>query len=465
MLNPSLYIAIGDVDLPQNTKDGAFTLRIVQDQDLANQIRMAKAHMQKAAIGFNTLLGANVYVLANAHCPLAKTLAVTLGHQIHGIFSEDFVSYTLVLGVFMDESNHFSTDEYQRHNGQTYAFLDALASHSPYHCVFLLSNRDEGGYVTDHSNGHQFLAHLPLVQDTCFYHHMSLKTVEGGKTLFASGGLGSLDAPSIENAQNQTLQQLAHVLAQSLAGQEGGHLDMPQYTPPKDIVSTIPAVAARPVRPLALRGLTLAEAEDLLFGDNAKTFYHHTYGQDPTLYQGANTAPLHQLAQERIALKKSLDALGVDIAHTTQQVEAMENQRISLINFKGVGRLSMFSPVDNAKTHIGQLYALRHQLAWQKKQHHALTERCAVLGDYCHYVEALVEGLKALPVLPPPTATVEAVAQRTLVNISLLRDDGLVHEQHVLDPGDSPIVLRLVGGFQLEDLVRHKTLAECGNAH
>jgi len=118
------------------------------------------------------------------------------------------------------------------------------------------------------------------------------------------------------------------------------------------------------------------------------------------------------------------------------------------------------SRIDDVKTAIAEQYAATYLLAQRKAAHAVLAERHDMLSSYISHIKAVVETIKSLPTEAPQTvlATPSQLEAQTAINISLLRDDGLIHEKHCITAAENPCFIKLIGGFAVKDLVRYQSM-------
>lgn len=480
--SPTLYVLVGsikDTDIITEVEKthpagAAMHLFINKKSDIDNHIRSSKARLQECR-NLN-VQRANIYVVTKAHEPGARELVQKIGNSIRKLFTEDFATFHITLAVFLNESNELDQDgiPYNIRCRATYEFLAALTGETAFDTLFLLSDRNESGRVSEenHQNAYNFMAHLPLLHCLMsdFDKLLARKVRETGRVLFASGGIGTgledepADDEQYENfpfdkRRNSSWHMLAQVLENELAEGTKSSYDNPidKYDITNieltQIIEDIASVAAKPISFLELRNMSAKEAEQLLFGDNAIRFFEKTYDTKPLINKNATKLSLKKAVAEEIYLKDMMSSLLAQISHLTQTLAKKEETR-----------LGIFNSIDDTKEIIGECYALKYKLNILWAKHAEATARHAILAGYLEHICNIINTLKSFPTEIPVEETSEQVLlraeERAVLNISLLRDDGLIHEKHILGTPQNPCVLRLIGGFALEDLTRYNAIRE-----
>lgn len=481
--NPALYVQIGNAKyiniLKEETHRGAACLHLDEylDEPIDKLIRGAKASLQSGEILSINAQRVNIYVIAVAHDPRAAQLVLTAGERLRALFAEDFAAYHITLAVLLDESNEPDRDgyEYEARTAATYKFLASLTGDTAYNRIFLLSNRNELGGVSpaNHANAYRFLAYLPLLhelENSRFDEAINAMAAETGRVLFASAGLGAGEPAQDVNRENRALYNLALVL-ESCVGRSAHTLRAPVLAPagtePTAVIipslqecsspamsDDIASVASTPLslsQILSLRTATITEAETIIFGETAANFFNTNYPLPNCEIPTSTTLPLHEAAAEEMHLAKLLDELTAEINRLTHELSQKERTRFGFLH-----------TIDNAKTAIGQIYAIKYRLAALQDICEKCRSRHAQLHSYIEYIREVIAALKNLPTEPPaqtpPEILLVQARERAVLNISLLRHDGMLQESHILgDPGN-PCVLRLIGGFTLEDLTRYRAM-------
>lgn len=477
--NPTLYVFIGGMERDEiiaaikktHLSGEAMYLDLSETTDIDKAIRTTKAKLQAWETNLS-LQRVNIYVMATAHEAQVFELVKIVGSRLRVLFAEDF-TFHITLAVFLSETNE--PDEtnctYEERGKTTYKFLTALVGDTAFDCIFLLSDRNEYGRVTEanRKNVHKLMAYLPYLHcvDSDFYKTLHRKAREMGRVLFASAGIGVGGDINSNVADDNKKNLQLHNLAQILEGEfnskmpvSGSMLSTGAYCAKVDdicveldIANNIASVAARPLSPLDFNGLTLKEAEWLLFEDGTVDFF----ATIPNVIRVENPPSnllLRKIIAEENYLKHMLAELAEEISFITVELKKKESTKLSAIKF-----------VHNVKNEIGQCYSIKYKLNELQNIYEKLLNRQSEISDYLEYLREIITVLKSLPIMPvyketPDNRLSQAKAQAAL-NISLLRDDGLVREMHIIkDVLGSPevCVLNLIGGFALEDLTRYHTM-------
>jgi len=423
--------------------------------DGLDALRAVKAEVQANVAGLK-LSRVNVYAIATDEN--AVTTLGQAGGNLRKVFREDFVAVDLNLIVVLDESK-----------ANTYQFLKKLPDHSTtFDRVFLLSAKNEHNEVRAGSfeNICETIAALPLVNDTDsrFCEILAARSFEQGKVLFASAGAWL--RPDSNVAENRELHRQAEVMEREIAEQfpniqeksfsySAEAAAIPEEFNDNEIVENIASVAAKPLRFWHLWGYTIGDAEKFLFGDGAEKFFAKNYAGEfsrefPCEFSPENM-PLSEVAAQERALCKSIDELTKRMhrqENELAQSEAMTCPKNPLLG------------VDYVKTVIGENYARRSAISRLRGKITQLNAQRAAMQSQLDRAREKIRELKALPVsdenekynLDYVTAYAENLAP---IAISLLRDDGLLREAHTFtDASGKPCVLRLLGGFAVQDLSR-----------
>jgi len=495
---PNLYTFIGDVaDISAKimaaankfySADTTISLHLDETADIDNTIRAAKVRVQSAKSGLDKRQ-ANICVVVKAYDPLGVQLAIAVGKRLSTLFAEDFAAHRLALAVFLSESNEPDVDDisFEMRNKLTYEFLTAIAGHTPFDCVFLLSDRNEHGQVdvANHDNACKFLARLPQVLATSrFVETLAMKAGELGRTLFASGGFWEKEIPY--GQPNRQLHHLAKILENELA--EGEKIPLPQEQPLSQllsvfdwsnrtdakIVADVCSVAAEPLSPVLLAGKTVKESETLLFGDSAARFFETNFPMCEEPEQHPKRLSLRNAVAKERLLSIRLSNISAEITRVSQELAKLEiaSHRVGVLDILcGYIKRSenTFSLVDKVKAAVGNCYVFKHKLNMLSILQNSTAAVHAQLLDYIEHIRNIISVIKAQepsPEIDSVTAQTHEqdvapqVAKHAVLNISLLRDDGLLHETHILGDETNPYVLRLIGGFAQEDLTRYHAMRE-----
>ena len=492
--NPTLYIQIGSakkidiISLAEQTHPpgGAICLHLSEPMD--KLIRAAKAGLQSAEISPISTRRVNIFVIVIAHDPQAARLTLSAGERLRALFAEDFAAFHITLAVLLDESNEADKDgyEYETRAAATYEFLASLTGDMAFNRVFLLSNRNEFGRVANHDFMHhmrQLLAFLPLLHgcensrfdetltamaatvmtsgrkysenlETVSQGLRQRNTTKAGRVLFASAGFGVGDLAVDVNKENRVLNLLAQMLEREMEGCDRGYCNDWAKSVSQPIAIDIASVASNPLlfsEILSLRGATLTEAEALIFGIAAENFFNKNYPQPLCDISLQNTLPLRDAIAEESHLAKLLEDMGREISKLTCDLSQKERTPVGF-----------FQAIDNAKTAIGEAYAIKYKLSVLRTHYEKYQSRHTQLYSYIQYMRGVIAAIKALPTdLPPqtpPELLLSQAHERAALNISLLRHDGMLQESHIFGEPNNPCVLRLIGGFTLEDMVRYHTM-------
>jgi len=453
--NPSLYVFVGNVEsqevitevMEMHPPNSANFLHILNENNIDSQIRGVKAKLQCINCGLD-MQRANIYVVADACEPSGLVLEV--GMRLRVLFAEDFAAFSITLVVLLDESNVCEGAEYTIRNQATYEFLTALTRYTAFSCIFLLSNRNEAGRVceTNRKNAYEVLAVLPVVlgNKSRFEATMEARAGEAGRVLFASAGVGGRQQHE-GKVQGVLLDSLVHVLESELGFGESIRGGKPAFaveiSRPDDSVQVVDivSVAAKPLQFATFIGVSVEHAEAMLFGVNVQKFYDRNF---PALHTWQNdyTMTLRDAVTEEQQLRIELDCLQNEIDQASQQLADARSKKFGLI-----------CTVRGVKNAIADSYMHRYRLdCLQAAYIHAIT-RQKKLAEYLDYIRCVAIALKAMRVPPSEEKSTPAI-----INISLLRDDGLFYDTFALENENNPHTLRVVGGFVLEDLVRYNAM-------
>jgi len=236
------------------------------------------------------------------------------------------------------------------------------------------------------------------------------------------------------------------------------------------IVADVTSVAARPLSFFNLKGLSVKEAEQLLYGESALRFYEENYSvsllDNSVLHSdNSNSLTLYKAVAEEKRLREILEELSYEKIQLSQELSQASIKTFSLTDILQMRTLSLSRLVDHAKDAIGECYAIRQKLDWVNEMYSQVCTRHAILESYLGYMRDVIAALKGLPITPIIEESHEQLLiqaeTRAILNISLLRTDGLIHEKYVLGDPSSLCILRIIGGFSLEDLTRYNSIREC----
>jgi len=415
-------------------------------------IREVKTRIQSGESGLN-IKRVHVYAVANANETTAEAIL-----SLHDMFREDFTSVVITPVVLLDESAPGKASR---------EFLSALSENqAAFDKIFLLSSRNEHDITTPEykQNLHAIIANLPLLHtvQSHFDEIMTAKAREQGQTLFASAGLWQREKPkptqsNQDHAAVLTLHAFANELDKTMAAGARETLNTEpseSLIPREEIISNIVSVAANPLRFWQLWGRTIKEAETMLYGEEANRFFEEQYmePQAPEITFEPQTLPLKTAVAQEKHLRQAVTDINAKIAQLSHKIQEAEVQKTPL-------------SMGSVKDIIGECYAMRYELNQLRAARTGLTAQQLCFETYLEHVRHVVQQLRAMPIPEAPESTPQAppeTREYLLSNaerlapfaVSLLRDDNLLREQHVLyDERNQPRLLRLIGGFIPEDLM------------
>ncbi|MCL1883226.1 MAG: hypothetical protein FWF81_05665 [Defluviitaleaceae bacterium] len=417
----------------------------------AENIRSTKARIQ-ANEGKLTLNRVNIYAVVEAENPSAQEITDFAGRQIYEIFSEDFAAVDMNLVVVINESN--DSEDYKERNASTYNFLSHLSESEPlFKRVFLLSNKNEFNEILpqSHKNICDILSGIPLINSAPSHlgEILSAKMAEQGKMLFSSAGFWQKPPPKF--AGNKELR----MLAESLEGELNtcAHEDFSFCKGNAEaVIEAVASVASMPLRSWNLWGCSIKEAEELLYGGEARRFFEENFAakRESEADVEPENMPLSQVAARERYLGGALDEIQKMTADVQGKLEKSE----------GVV-CRVFQSVDYVKTKIGECYALRYELQNLCTARDKFRSEHRRLKSYIESIGEIIQNLKALPAPQPSEKPVtrefllENAETLAPIAISLLRNDGLVRENHIVQNAQGKdCILRIIGGFSEGDLSR-----------
>ncbi|MCL1843583.1 MAG: hypothetical protein FWF79_07200 [Defluviitaleaceae bacterium] len=483
--HPTVYVFIGEVsgvscESLANAKT-AFCIKMgssapAEQQDLL--IRGIKARIQSNERGLN-IKRVFVYAVADATC-CAKQVEV-LSERLKTLFREDFSSVRLTLAVLLNESN--GDGFFEERTVATRNFLITIEKTETFDCIFLLSNRNENGEVRMFSqkNNSAILAALPVINSTesHLYEILAARSRMRGKTLFASAGFWQ-ESASDKNIINAGFRHLAESFEAELlkAGDTGQspafqetiyppfeacQVNSKKHTTPENLLkisNNVTSVAAKPLKFWELWGRTVKEAEEMLYGKEVERFFRRVYPEceknfmNPFVpkacqkYEAKSKSLKHAISEEEY-LRKIISETEQKIANISAEVKHKESSICRCWPWRGV---------DYVKDIIGELYVLHFLLNQPESAVAELKNRHRHVKSYLDYMRGLIKILKSLPATPDAlkeTAKTPFDDSSAPLAISLLRDDGLIRERHILTTEDGQSgLLRLIGGFTPQDLTR-----------
>jgi len=318
-------------------------------------------------------------------------------------------------------------------------------SDNPYDQIFVLTPKNEFGEIlpTAHQTISETIAALPLLHTTHSTFNEAISTRMKEKITLSSAGFWQPPPSQIE--ENLALHKLAGEMEEELLRPWGlspqyPHKPLKRLDPNFDICGCIAGVAARPLRFWDLVGKTLLEAENLLFGEEAKKFFvKNFFGEvDAHREEGVSleTMALNEVAVREKHLREAIETMAQQAHHLTEALQKAESTVVKITH-----------SVNYVKTKIGEAYVIRHQLQQTKVAQSYLTTQHTRLQNHLTATREKIKAYKALPTEAPSIPLGEAP-----ISISLLRDDALLREDHTIKNAKGELCrLRLVGGFGLND--------------
>jgi len=426
MLQPVLYVYLEDV--AELHLQGAFALRLGAGCDFEKALRGVKVAIQENRGGLD-MRRVDIYIVASAQG--LPQVACRAGQAAKRVFAPDFATHYITMAVLLSQSS--AGEDYAARLANNRRFLAAAEGWSGVaNTIILLSDRNQRGEVSpaNQRSCQQALAHLPLLPDISSFHlQMAAMAQAAGRMLFATAGFASREeAWEIK----PILQKLANIIEESLNATAAP----PELSAekPENIAHHMISVAAKPLRRWQLIGHRLKDAETLLYGQACQGFYIENFAPHTPQAPAQITMPLVQLAQEEARLRQSIASLVTLTATLKSQLDDKKSAQIGLLK-----------SVDDVKNRIGDYYAALHQHDIAAARLAAETAMYGLIHGYMATLQHTAAAIHALPTAKP-APTEEPAAP---LNVPLLRDDGLIHERHVVGGRH---ILRLVGGFTLQDL-------------
>jgi hypothetical protein len=324
--------------------------------------------------------------------------------------------------------------------------------------IFVLTPRNERDEVFPEPRLCEIIAALPLIHatDTRFSESLAAKIQD--RPLFASAGFWQKPPPKY--AENRALHKLAESMEEEIregrktAGTLSPHpCELFEKSSTKtltfQIQSDMVSVSAVPLRGWGLWGKSVKEAEKLLFGGEARKFFERNFANNNEFLMEIDCICDKKPLREVVAKEREMVQ---NISKSANEIVATESEIAHLENFK----IGFCKSVDYVKDKVGELYELRYKLYELQRVHGQFSEEHSVLVAYLENIRNTIKNIKKLPVEENENVpeNIRAEAERLApLAISLLRDDGLLRETHIVpnENGD-PRVLRLVGGFALQDV-------------
>ncbi|MCL2840156.1 MAG: hypothetical protein FWE05_05220 [Defluviitaleaceae bacterium] len=457
--HPTVFVFLGNVGEEEilsgaeqtHPKHGFFSIRDIEEVDII------KTRIQSGESGLN-IKRVHVYVIVEAGAVDISAIDTAL------IFRRNFATVVLTLVVILNEAS--GTD-----NRTTHEFLQQLSeSETPFDRIFLLSDKNENDIVNleNRQNIYKLIANLPLLHNvqSSFDEIMTAKAREQGRTLFVSAGFWKRKKPEPPKETHndifspsaiKTLHHFAKVLDKHIADGTRIHPSSTPTIPEKfaDVASSVISVPARPLKLWDLLGRTIKEAEIMLYGKEAIRFFEDNYTIEilETDEESISMTLCEAVAQEK-HMGQMISDITLEITQLSDTIEATEAQQKTPLTMG----LKMLDGVDHIKDVIGECYAMRYQLNYLQGIQTKLFAQQQKLTAYISHIRDVIQHLKglALPEIPVLEETPQETPDDILANaevlapfaISLLRNDGLLHEQHILyDECNEPCLIRLIGGF------------------
>ena len=485
--HPALYVFIGKLsNAAQKVVGLAEKFHLPQAvfslcNDDISEIRAVKAKIQQGGVGLN-LNRINIFV-ATEVCDVKFSSVAEAGARLKEVFTEDFAVCNLSLAVLISEAS--DANDFDARNRATFEFLKACGDGLPeiFNQFFLLSDRNENGVVSagNRENCLEVLGCLPGIKAESDYFNeiVAAKARAEGRVLFSSVGV-AVDMPdevaknpdelTIGAAEKHALVQLAEKLDAECDANESScsynnEANLTDTEILAKIKSEIVSVAAKPLFFRDLFGVPIVDAEQMLFGKQAARFYEENYNAENAYSEAMAHAsefvpikmPLRQAAAEEKNLRLALIKLADEIA---QQEQILTNKRESPQPIKF---LQILNYVDAVKDTIAETYTIIYQITALKKTYANLNKKHKHLETYIKYICQTTQALRDIPVqVPAPhrPKTFNQLETQAAINISLIRDDGLIRETHTLTDIDGNLcVVKLVGGFAAENLMRYRVMS------
>ncbi|MCL1862498.1 MAG: hypothetical protein FWF78_02910 [Defluviitaleaceae bacterium] len=303
---------------------------------------------------------------------------------------------------------------------------------NPYDQIFIFTQKNELGEIlpTAQENISEIIAALPLINTTSSTFNEAISARMKERITLASAGFWQ--PPPSPTEENRRLHKLADDMEKELlkhcAPYPHHHQNPFEGTPNLEICDCISGVASRPLRFWNLIGKNIHEAEKLLFGDEAKKNFCKYFLEEEN--------PQMDDINNENHLLRAIEAITQQINHLTDALQEAEGEIIKI------------QPINYIKIKIGETYATRHRLQQAKNIHARLQLQQNSLQNHMTLLREKIKTYKSLPIEAPPIPLGEAP-----IAISLLRDDALLREEHIVKNANGELCrLRLVGGFGVDDM-------------
>lgn len=422
--HPSLFVFVGDCDeayscICTQTREiftgGVFFLRLFTEgaasADTASAeaaaveaeraIRTVKTEIQRNENHLN-IKRVNIYVITQASCPHSEWTEIA-GKRLKDIFIEDFSIVHTTLFLLLSESNRW--EDFERRSALSLRMLRAVEDFQRqtalFNLVFLLSDRNENDVVSDENrqNNYQIITHFHGLThaESRFEDSLQKKSMDAGTPFFVTAGMARLEKPNEAIAYavfRHVFETLLAKWKERAASVDPGNppvavdvlmqqimVKMPENVPPEKLIRDMMSVASRETAVRALRGRTLREAEDLLFGEGAARFFEKNY----SAAQLVNTEEAYEIVAAHLArsaegpygMAVCESYIPADSVNTLEQHIEQKEQEIALRYQKGCGSL-LLQGTDAVKRMVAEVYAERYALERLRAARTAL--RCVADG-------------------------------------------------------------------------------------
>jgi len=413
---------------------------------LRDEVRgtIAKIQANEGGLRLNRV---NIYIVAAAENPEALSFAENAGERARENFCEIFGAVDITLVVLLDESN--DCENVSERNANTNKFLTEFSARA-FDKIFLISNKNEYGEIFRENNIYSLVAALPVINFIApqFNEALAAKTATG-KKIFASAGLWEKPPSPID--ENFVLHKFAKIIEEEFNTESPEksektradfHFSTDSFSQ-CEIISNIASVAAKPKKFWELWGHSLKDAEKILFGDEAEKFFERNYFSK--IISSDEIKIEKKLLRQTVCEETELRKI---ISETENKMRELKNRMI-----QAEAVICRLRSVDYVKNQIGETYALRYEYENLRIALERQKNELSRIDSYLDYIRGVVQTLKALPlseISEPPEKNHEE--PHAPIQISLLRNDGLIQETHAFrNINDDPCLLRIIGGFTLQD--------------
>jgi len=450
MDNAALLIYLGHHIQARNIRWDSALIKIESLDMLERDIRTKKADMQN----YISAGRMDIFIVTDANEPDIMTLIKSVGETAREIFTEDFIVVKVNLLIFITEANE-PIEDYAIRANTTYNLLVDLTAPYAFDIIFLLSDRNELGVVNagNHIKACNGISALPSVlKKSDFYENMMQAAAARGRVLFASLGFGEVDCKIHEEyvPDRALALNLAEILENAISTPNEEHfIDISIPISEHEMQRAIAANVANPISVHSLIGTNLAQVEEMLFEHRAFAFYKENFYITPSVYN-PSTILLSSLPARLKTLSGTIAILLECINIERRALEEKVNKPL---------RFSLYKGIDNAKCEIGSHYYKKFSIEYLEKKLAYLNTEKEEISSFLDSVTMTIDALKEIP----PVSKIDLLPQaekNAALNISLMRNDGLIFEEVTLGMPEFPSVLRIVGGFVPEDLTRFNAMAK-----